>query len=96
MPATKLNLQKDIFHGSINIQGNNAFATWAGWILNYEEPFMLLADESMLDDLTRKLMRIGLDNIMGYVPSTAEFTDQGGQLDTVPVINIDTIQIPVG
>jgi hydroxyacylglutathione hydrolase len=50
---------------------------------------MLLADESMLDDLTRKLMRIGLDNILGYVPSTAEFTDQGGQLDTVPVINID-------
>ena len=53
---------------------------------------MLLADESMLDDLTRKLMRIGLDNILGYVPSTAEFTDQGGQLDTVPVINIDTFK----
>jgi hydroxyacylglutathione hydrolase len=50
---------------------------------------MLLADESMLDDLSRKLMRIGLDNIMGYVASTDEFVKQGGQLDTVPVISID-------
>jgi len=88
----KAEFAKGFIPGSINIQGNNAFSTWAGWILNYEEPFMLLADESMLDDLTRKLMRIGLDNIMGYVPSTAEFTDQGGQLDTVPVINIDTFK----
>jgi hydroxyacylglutathione hydrolase len=88
----KTEFAKGYIPGSINIQGNNSFATWAGWFLNYEEPFMLLADESMLDDLTRKLMRIGLDNILGYVPSTAEFTDQGGQLDTVPVINIDTFK----
>jgi hydroxyacylglutathione hydrolase len=89
----KAEFAKGFIPGSINIQGNNAFATWAGWILNYEEPFMLLADESMLDDLTRKLMRIGLDNIMGYVPSTAEYTDQGGELDTVLDINIDTFKL---
>jgi hydroxyacylglutathione hydrolase len=88
----KTEFAKGFIPGSINIQGNNSFATWAGWFLNYEEPFMLLADAAMLDDLTRKLMRIGLDNVMGYVPSTTEFTDQGGQLDTVPVINIDTFK----
>jgi hydroxyacylglutathione hydrolase len=88
----KTEFAKGFIPGSINIQGNNAFATWAGWFLNYEEQFMLLADETQLDDLTRKLMRIGLDNIMGYVPSTTEFTDQGGQLDTVPVIDIDTFK----
>jgi hydroxyacylglutathione hydrolase len=88
----KTEFAKGYIQGSINIQGNNSFATWAGWFLNYEEQFMLLADASMLDDLTRKLMRIGLDNIIGYVPSTVEFTDQGGQLDTVPVIDIDTFK----
>ena len=88
----KTEFAKGYIPGSINIQGNNSFATWAGWFLNYEEQFMLLADASMLDDLTRKLMRIGLDNIIGYVPSTVEFTDQGGQLDTVLVINIDTFK----
>ena len=85
----KTDFAKGYIPGSINIQGNNAFATWAGWYLNYDESFMLLADESQLDDLTRKLMRIGLDNIMGYVPSTDPFVHEGGKLDTVNVIDID-------
>lgn len=75
--------------GSINIQGNNSFATWAGWYLTYEEPFILLADESQLDDLTRKLMRIGLDNIYGYVPSVEVYTSAGGQLEKANVIGIE-------
>jgi hydroxyacylglutathione hydrolase len=85
----KTEFAKGYIPGSINIQGNNSFATWAGWFLNYEEQFMILADENQLDDLTRKLMRIGLDNILGYVPSTNQFTENGGTLDTVPVISVD-------
>lgn len=85
----KTEFAKGYIPGSINIQGNNSFANWCGWFLNYEEPFMLLADEKQLDDLTRKLMRIGLDNIMGFVPSTEAYVNEGGQLDTVPVIDID-------
>jgi hydroxyacylglutathione hydrolase len=69
--------------GSINIQNNNSLSTWAGWFLNYEEPFILLADESQLEDITRKLMRIGLDNIYGYIPSTKTWEDAGGKLEKV-------------
>lgn len=79
---------KGFIPGSINIQGNNSFATWAGWFLNYEEPFILLAEDSRLDELTRKLMRIGLDNIYGYVPSTAEFEKDGGRLEKANVISL--------
>ena len=75
--------------GSINIQGNNSFATWAGWFLKYDEPFMLLADEDHLDDLTRKLMRIGLDNIYGYIPSTKTWTESGGSLQKAHVISLN-------
>ena len=75
--------------GSINIQGNNSFSTWAGWFLTYEEPFILLADESQLDDLTRKLMRIGLDNIYGYVPSVHVWEETGGKLEKANVISLD-------
>ncbi len=42
----KFDFAKGFIPGSINIQGNNSFATWAGWYLNYAEPFMLLADEN--------------------------------------------------
>ena len=89
----KTEFAKGFIPGSINIQGNNAFATWAGWYLGYDEPFMLLAAEGQLEDLTRKLMRIGLDNILGYVPSTEEYTKEGGRLETVPVIGIEELKV---
>jgi hydroxyacylglutathione hydrolase len=63
----KQDFEKGFIEGSINIQGNNSFATWMGWFVNYNEPFILLAAPSQMDDLTRKLMRIGLDNIYGFV-----------------------------
>lgn len=85
----KVDFANGFIPGSINIQGNNSFATWAGWFLSYDEPFMLLAAPSQLDDVTRKLMRIGLDNIMGYVPSTEAFIKEGGQLEKANVITID-------
>lgn len=88
----KTEFAKGFIPGSINIQGNNSFATWAGWYLSYDEQFILLADESQLDDLTRKLMRIGLDNIMGYVPSTEAYVQAGGTLETVNVIDTDTFK----
>jgi hydroxyacylglutathione hydrolase len=82
--------------GSLNIQGNNSFATWAGWYLGYDKPFILLADPSTHDDLTRKLMRIGLDNILGYLPSTDDFTTSGGTLSTVDVIDAEEVRQRLG
>jgi len=84
----KTEFEKGFIPESINIQGNNSFATWAGWFLTYEEPFILLADESQLDDLTRKLMRIGLDNIYGYIPSVNEWEKAGGRIDKAKVISL--------
>jgi hydroxyacylglutathione hydrolase len=75
--------------GSINIQGNNSFNTWAGWFLDYDTPYILLADPATLDDLIRKLMRIGLDNIHGYIPSAKVWEETGGILEKVAVISID-------
>jgi len=83
-------LRQDLFPGfipgSINIQGNNAFATWAGWFINYDEPFMLVAADSQIEDLTRKLMRIGLDNIYGYINNVTVFE---GELQKSNVIDLE-------
>jgi hydroxyacylglutathione hydrolase len=62
--------------GSINIQGNNAFATWAGWFLEYNEPFMLVAADAQMEDLMRKLMRIGLDNVIGYIDNVNDWSEK--------------------
>jgi hydroxyacylglutathione hydrolase len=57
--------------GSFNITNNNSFSTWMGWYLNYEEFFVLIAEKDQVEDLTRKLMRIGLDNIQGIYHSSS-------------------------
>lgn len=75
--------------GTINIQGNNAFATWMGWFVSYDEKFILIAEESKVDDLTRKLMRIGLDNIYGYVEDVTEWQRAGGNLTKSNVVSTD-------
>jgi hydroxyacylglutathione hydrolase len=85
----KVDFASGFIPGSYNIQGNNSFATWAGWFLKYDEPFMLLADENQLDDITRKLMRIGLDKIYGYVPGTSVWTANGGTLEKANVISLE-------
>lgn len=79
--------------GSINIQGNNSFSTWAGWLLNYQEQFILIADDNQMEDLTRKLMRIGLDNIYGYI---SDVNDLGLELETEKIIGIDEFKSYIG
>ncbi|MBC7569561.1 MAG: MBL fold metallo-hydrolase [Spirosoma sp.] len=75
--------------GSLNIQGNSAFATWMGWFMTYDEPFMLVATDAQIDDLTRKLMRIGLDNMLGYID---DVTSLGIDLQTSDIIDLDTFK----
>jgi hydroxyacylglutathione hydrolase len=70
---------------SINIQANNSFSTWMGWLLSYEEQFMLIADDEQMSDLTRKLMRIGLDNILGYI---SDICDVGVELQKADVLSL--------
>lgn len=85
----KIDFAKGFIPGSINIQGNNSFSTWMGWLLNYEDQFVLVADEGKMEDLTRKLMRIGMDNVYGYI---SDVEDMGLELQTADVIDIDTFK----
>ena len=79
--------------GSLNIQGNNSFSTWAGWLLNYQEQFVLVAEDNQMEDLTRKLMRIGLDNIYGYI---SDVNETGIALQKSDVIKIDVFKTYMG
>lgn len=77
--------------GSINIQDNSAFSVWAGWILSYDKPFMLLADNDRIDELTRALIRIGLDNIHGYIDSIDKWASAGKELETLSQISVEEL-----
>lgn len=89
----KVDFAKGFIPGSLNIQGNNSFATWMGWFLNYEEQFILITTSTQIEDLTRKLMRIGLDNMYGYIQDVHE---PGLSLQTADVIDIQEFKSYLG
>jgi hydroxyacylglutathione hydrolase len=57
--------------GTVNIPYDYSFANWAGWFLDYERPFYLIADHHALEEVTRELASIGLDNSAGYFETSA-------------------------
>lgn len=77
---------KEFIPGSLNIQANNSFSTWAGWFLNFDEEFILIADDEKMDELSRKLMRIGLDNLKGYISDISEL---GLKTEAAEIIGIE-------
>lgn len=77
---------------SINIQNNNSFATWCGWLIEYNEPFILVAPEGEVEELTRKLMRIGLDQIQGFVPDVSVWNELGLSLETREDIGLEEMK----
>ncbi|GER91615.1 Zn-dependent hydrolase [Dictyobacter vulcani] len=54
--------------GTINIPLNGSFLSWTGWLLSYEHPFVLIADQTEVIEAQRKLSLIGLEQIAGYLP----------------------------
>ncbi len=69
---------KGFLKGALNIPNTNTFSTWMGWYMDYEESFVLIAEKEDVEDLTRKLMRIGLDNIHGFI-SPGQLSDFEGK-----------------
>jgi hydroxyacylglutathione hydrolase len=51
---------------------------------------MLVANESQIEDLTRKLMRIGLDNVIGFVEDVKPWAEKTGKaLEQSKVLSLD-------
>jgi hydroxyacylglutathione hydrolase len=95
----KVEFANGFIPGSFNIQGNNSFSTWAGWFLNYQEQFILITNDNQIEDLTRKLMRIGLDNVYGYISDVNDLGIELNKADTIQhdefftLIKNNTVQI---
>lgn len=52
--------------GTINIPLDQSFTNWAGWLLDYNQPFYLIADPASVSQVMHDLIYIGLDNVGGY------------------------------
>jgi glyoxylase-like metal-dependent hydrolase (beta-lactamase superfamily II)/rhodanese-related sulfurtransferase len=54
--------------GALNIGLDGQFASWAGQLIKFEEPIVIVAeDESKVDETVMRLARVGIENVKGYL-----------------------------
>lgn len=59
--------------GTINIPFNQSFVTWAGWLLSYDSPLYVLANEETVAEIAQALQSIGLDQFVAAMnPSVVD------------------------
>jgi len=80
--------------GSILSTFNKQFNTVAGSYVQENETIYLLIDDSNVEEAVRDLIRIGLDDIKGYVtPADLEgYHDQGHTLDHIDTIDFEDVR----
>ncbi len=76
--------------GTLAIPAGSSFLTWAGWLLPYDRPFALIADERDIVELAHELRLIGLDHIAGYWSSDIldDWANAHGTLAVIPQLTV--------
>ncbi|WP_339749812.1 MBL fold metallo-hydrolase [uncultured Rubinisphaera sp.] len=79
---------------AINIPVGNNLPTWAGWVLPYDRPILLIAeDSSQVDSVVTNLLRVGFDNVQGYLEGGIGSWETAGfslaMLNTMSVHDLD-------
>ncbi|MBH0230434.1 MBL fold metallo-hydrolase [Halobacillus yeomjeoni] len=76
--------------GTINIPFNKSFANWAGWIIEYDQDIIVIADKDNLIHVKEALESIGLDRLVGFVES--DEVENQKDLETYTSITADELE----
>ena len=82
----KFEFSKAHIPNAINIQNNNSLANWSGWMLPYDKPLVIMAEKEIQEEVTRKLMRIGMDNVIGFVDKL------GADIAEIQLVDADYVE----
>ena len=51
--------------GAFGIGAGRMLSMWAAWVVPYDTPLLLIGDDSKIEEATRALIRVGLDDVQG-------------------------------
>lgn len=78
---------------SINIPISPKLSTWAGWVLPYPDPVVLILEESEhLDEAVRQLLRVGYDQIIGFLRGGIQAWEDAG-LELKPLKTVSPVEL---
>ena len=76
--------------GSINIPMSPSLPTWAGWVLPYERPLLLVTESpDQIPAVATHLVRVGFDDLAGYLDGGIEAWETSG----FPLATLDMISV---
>jgi hydroxyacylglutathione hydrolase len=75
--------------GSLSFPMRKSFPTDVGSMVKDTEDIYLIIDEQHIDEVVRDLIRIGLDQIKGWCPSSEVRQDKGVALETIDEVEPD-------
>jgi rhodanese-related sulfurtransferase len=81
--------------GSLNIELNDSFAAYVGWLLPFAAPLILVLPEpatETLEEATTQLLRIGYERVLGYVAGGVEaWRAAGHELASYPITTMEAV-----
>ena len=79
-------------HGSISIGLEGRFAEWAGSLLPFDEPMILVTDEGKERETIVRLARVGFDKIEGYLAGSYNAWQTAGE-PTDMIISVEADEL---
>ncbi len=79
--------------GAVNVELNNTFASYVGWVIPFGSQLVLvLPEQSARDEAMTQLLRIGFDRVAGHLEGAIEaWRSDGRPVSTYPVVEIDDL-----
>ncbi len=76
--------------GAFGIGVDGSLSTWAAWVVPYDAPILLVAEEpARVEEAVRALVRVGLDDVRGWLDGgMPAWRGRGFELETVPQMSI--------
>lgn len=82
--------------GSISIGLNGRFAEWAGSLLPFDTPLLLVSDPGKEKESIIRLARVGLDKVQGYLDGGYEaWKKSGEQSDLIVNVEADELMMDI-
>lgn len=79
---------------AINIPLGPNLPTWAGWVLPYDHPTILVLDDPAdVAEVATHLVRVGLDDVQGYLEGGIEAWEMAGYpLNTIATVSVHDLR----
>lgn len=79
---------------AINIPFGPNLPTWAGWVLPYDRPTLIVVDHpDQMPEVTKHLIRVGFDDIEGYLEGGIDSWEVNGYpIETLSTLSVQSLR----